>query len=149
MTRKPLKLSIRRLVVLLICDLTGAQENARVFVFPKCCITKIAFHFGAKFFKPLKEELVDMTYLYYLTGWGNRNDTNRMNYTPGFILVPEKFWKSWLYYVKNIIRWCHCDYKFNIFIVGLLRLKGAFNQIHELLICDGVFLLEISGWHRV
>jgi hypothetical protein len=78
MTRKPLKLSIRRLVVLLICDLTGVQENARVFVFSEVLYHEDCISFGAKFFKPLKEELVDMIYLYY---------------KPGEILVPEKLWK--------------------------------------------------------
>ena len=154
MTRKSLELSIRSLVVLLICqcvrtpNLNGAYDNARVFIFSGVLYNEDCVSFGAKFFKPQKEAIVDRIYLYYLTGWANRNDTNRMIRQAKYSSLKNS--GNLDHIVFNIITlWCHCYYRFNILMVGLLRLKGAWNQIHELLFCDGVFLLGIPDWHRV
>ena len=154
MTRKSLELSIRRLVVLLICrsvrspNLTRAQENARVFIFSGVLYNEDCVSFGAKFFKPQKEAIVDRIYLYYLTGWANRNDTNRMVREAKYSSLNNSESLDHVLFKKIVLR-CHCYCHIKILIVGLLRLNEAWNQIHELLFCDGVLLRGIPDWQRV
>ena len=59
------------------------RERTGFFIFSEVLYDEACVSFGAKFFNSIEEVVVDMTYLYYLTGQGNRNDTNRMNCTPG------------------------------------------------------------------
>ena len=52
------------------------RERTVFFIFSEVLYDEACVSFGAKLFKPLEEVVVDMTYLYYLKGQGNRNDTN-------------------------------------------------------------------------
>jgi hypothetical protein len=62
---------------------------------------------------------------------------------------PRKPLKIMVISCLFLLLWCHCYCNINTLIVWLFRLNEALNQSHELLFCDGVFFLEISGGQRV